>query len=90
MTQDPGVTEDTALRAPVADTLAWLTKQLDDLLTEAQTAGDLSKALNTTDTAATIAATLQGGYVLARAQASPEPFEQAINGVLGLLELATK
>ena len=35
--------------------------------------------------AATIVAVLQGGYVLARAAGSPEPFDQAVSGVLALL-----
>lgn len=89
MTQDAAVTDDADLRQPVAETLAWLVAQLQALLTEAQEAGDLNPSLDCADTAASVAAALQGGYVLARAEQSPEPFERAIRGVLALIDLAT-
>lgn len=89
MTQDAAVTDNADLRQPVAETLAWLVAQLQALLTEAQEAGDLNPSLDCADTAASVAAALQGGYVLARAEQSPEPFERAIRGVLALIDLAT-
>ncbi|MER7163287.1 TetR/AcrR family transcriptional regulator, partial [Streptomyces lydicus] len=36
-------------------------------------------------TAATVAAVVQGGYVLARAADDPAPFDAAVQGVLALL-----
>lgn len=89
MTQDAAVTDDADLRQPVAETLAWLVAQLQALLTEAQEAGDLNPSLDCADTATSVAAALQGGYVLARAEQSPEPFERAIRGVLALIDLAS-
>ena len=50
--------------------------------------GGLRDSLDPDDTAATIVATLQGGYVLARAAGSREPFDRAVRGALGLLRSA--
>ncbi|WP_042372274.1 TetR/AcrR family transcriptional regulator [Streptacidiphilus neutrinimicus] len=85
LTQDAELMADPALRAPVTETLAWLRARLAALLTEAVACGELAPALDPEATAAALVATLQGGYVLARAQGSPEPFDQAVAGVLGLL-----
>jgi len=72
MTQDPDVVTSPELRQPLADTFTWLRDRLTELV------GD-------EDIATTVLATLQGGYVLARAAESVEPFDQAINGILALL-----
>ncbi|WP_242910683.1 TetR/AcrR family transcriptional regulator [Actinomadura terrae] len=85
LTQDPDVMADPALRTPVDETLAWLRKRLAELLDEGRDSGELDAALDPRVTAATIVATLQGAYVLARAADSAQPFDQAITGVLGLL-----
>ncbi|EFL03408.1 TetR-family transcriptional regulator [Streptomyces sp. SPB78] len=85
LTQDPEIMADAELRAPVGETLDWLRERLAKLLAEGRGRGELSAALDPATTAATIVATLQGGYVLARAAGSVEPFDQAIAGVLGLL-----
>ncbi|WEH30610.1 TetR/AcrR family transcriptional regulator [Streptomyces sp. AM 3-1-1] len=85
LTQDPEIMADAELRAPVGETLGWLRERLAKLLAEGRERGELSAALDPATTAATIVATLQGGYVLARAAGSVEPFDQAIAGVLGLL-----
>ncbi|MFI1994464.1 TetR/AcrR family transcriptional regulator [Actinoplanes sp. NPDC020271] len=79
LTQDPDVMTDPALRAPVEETLAWLRQRLAGIVAETGT------GLDPQAVAATIVATLQGGYVLARAADSAEPFDQAISGVLSLL-----
>ncbi|WP_424529582.1 TetR family transcriptional regulator C-terminal domain-containing protein [Sphaerisporangium viridialbum] len=55
------------------------------MLAEGQARGELPPGLVPAETAATIVAVLQGGYVLARAAGSAEPFDQAIRGVLALL-----
>ncbi|MFF5231632.1 TetR/AcrR family transcriptional regulator [Dactylosporangium sp. NPDC000521] len=89
LTQDPDVLTDPALHAPVAETFDWLCAELSAVLAEAITAGELSPALDPDDTAATIAATLQGGYVLARAAGSRAPFDRAVRGALSLLKAAT-
>jgi TetR/AcrR family transcriptional regulator, transcriptional repressor for nem operon len=86
LTQDPDVIADAALRRPLEETFDWLRRRLAEVLAER---GELRGGLDSVATAATIVATLQGGYVLARAAQSAEPFEYAIKGVLGLLAAQT-
>ncbi len=85
LTQDPDVMADPELREPVDETLAWLRTRLAQVLETGRQNGELDPALDASGTAATIVAVLQGGYVLARAADSTEPFDQAISGVLGLV-----
>ncbi|MBV8931832.1 MAG: TetR/AcrR family transcriptional regulator [Kutzneria sp.] len=85
LTQDPDVMADRVLRQPVEQTLAWLRAQLAAILTDGRKRGEFDATLDPTATAATIVAVLQGGYVLARAARSTDPFEQAVNGILTLL-----
>ncbi|MEU4209388.1 TetR/AcrR family transcriptional regulator [Streptomyces sp. NPDC026206] len=84
LTQDPDVMADPVLRRPVDATFAWLRSRLAELLTEGRDRGELDAALDPGATASTVVAVLQGGYVLARAAGSAEPFHQAVDGVLGL------
>lgn len=79
LTADPDVLADPALRAPLTETFAWLRGRLTELLTEAGRA-------NPGQTAATVVATLQGGYVLARAGGDPAAFTDAVEGLIALLE----
>jgi len=85
LAQDPDVVESEAMRAEVAEMFAWLRAALAEVLEEGRAAGELPPGLDATRTAATIAATLQGGYVLARAAGETLPFEQAVDGLLDLL-----
>lgn len=85
LAQDPDVMADPALRRPVEETFAWLRDRLAEVLAEGRDRGELHTSLDPGATAATIVAVLQGGYVLARAAGTPEPFHQAIEGVLALL-----
>ncbi|MBB2741325.1 UNVERIFIED_ORG: AcrR family transcriptional regulator [Microbispora rosea subsp. rosea] len=85
LTQDPDVMADPALRRPVEETFAWLRDRLAAVLAEGRDRGELHAGLEPGPTAATVVAVLQGGYVLARAAGSPEPFHQAVDGVLALL-----
>ncbi len=85
LTQDPEVMADEALRAPVDDTFVWLRGRLAEVLAEGRDRGELAGDLDPAATASTVVAVLQGGYVLARAANSTEPFQQAVAGVLGLL-----
>jgi AcrR family transcriptional regulator len=89
LTQDAELMADPRLRAPVTETLAWLRGRLAAVLAEAVANGELTPALDPGATAATLVATLQGGYVLARAAGSTEPFDQAVAGALGLLSAFT-
>ncbi|WP_370348286.1 TetR/AcrR family transcriptional regulator [Catenulispora sp. EB89] len=85
LTQDPDVMSTPMLVAPVAETLGWLRERLAALVAEGVADGGLSPTLDPVTTAAAIVATLQGGYVLARAANDPQAFQQAIEGVLALL-----
>ncbi|MGW4062780.1 TetR/AcrR family transcriptional regulator [Amycolatopsis sp. NPDC004747] len=85
LAQDPDIVADPALRAPVDETLTRVRVRLAEVLDEGRAAGELPATLDTTALAATIVAVLQGGYVLARAAGTPEPFDQAVSGVLALL-----
>lgn len=85
LTQDPDIIAAPALREPVEQTLTWLRVRLASVVAEAVDAGELSAALDPAATASAILATLQGGYVLARAANDPARFAQAVEGILGLL-----
>lgn len=89
LTQDPDVMADPVLRAPVDETFAWLRGRIADVLAEGRDRGELDAGLDPVDTASTVVAVLQGGYVLARAAGSEEPFRRAVDGVLGLLAAHT-
>ncbi|MET7395762.1 TetR/AcrR family transcriptional regulator [Dactylosporangium sp. NPDC005572] len=80
LAQDPGVVDDPVLREPLDATFTWLRGRIAELL-----ADDLPPGVDAAATAATVVAALQGGYVLARAAGTTEPFDQAVAGVLGLL-----
>ncbi|MEU4249311.1 TetR/AcrR family transcriptional regulator [Amycolatopsis sp. NPDC026612] len=85
LTQDPDIVADPVLRAPVDETLTRVRARLAAVLDEGRVAGELAAELDTAALAATIVAVLQGGYVLARAANTPEPFDQAVSGLLALL-----
>ena len=85
MAQDPEVVADPELRAPVEETFDWLRGRIAEVVAEGTAAGELAAGPDPADTAAAIVAVVQGGYVLARAANSAEPFQQAVRGALGLL-----
>lgn len=85
LTQDADVMADPVLRRPVEETFAWLTGRLAVLLEEGRADGELDVALDPEDTAAALVATVQGGYVLARATGSTETYARAVAGTLDLL-----
>ena len=82
---DPEIVADDELRAPVRETFAVLNRCLSEAVAEAQAAGELDARLRPEETAAALAAVIQGGYALARAEQSTEPFDRAIQGALDLL-----
>nr|WP_229813982.1 TetR/AcrR family transcriptional regulator [Streptomyces thermoviolaceus] len=82
---DPEIVADDELRAPVRETFAVLNRCLSEAVVEAQAAGELDARLRPEQTAAALAAVIQGGYALARAEQSTEPFDRAIHGALDLL-----
>jgi TetR/AcrR family transcriptional repressor of nem operon len=85
LAHDPDIVAIASLREPLEETFAWLQGRLEEVLAEGAQRGELRADLDVEATAATIAAVVQGGYVLARAADSVEPFNRAIEGVLGLL-----
>jgi TetR/AcrR family transcriptional regulator, transcriptional repressor for nem operon len=88
LAHDPDIVADMSLREPLADTFAWLQGRLAEVLAEGRQSGELRADLDVDATAATIAAVVQGGYVLARAAGDPEAFDRAADGALGLLATA--
>jgi AcrR family transcriptional regulator len=87
---DPDVVADESLRAPVAETFEWLRRRLAEVIAEGKHNGEFPERTDPERTAATVAAVLQGGYVLARAAGSPEPFELAVQGLIDMLPEANK
>lgn len=85
LAQDPDAMAAPALRAPVEETLAWLRARLAEVVREGVDRGELESTVDPASTAAAIVAALQGGYVLARAADTTEPFDQAVAGILALL-----
>lgn len=85
LAQDPDVVADPQLRQPVDQALASVQRRLAGVLAEGRARGELDAGLDVDEIAAMIAAVVQGGYVLARAADSPEPFHRAVRGVLALL-----
>ena len=83
LTQDPDILADEQLRTPVGETLDWVRGRIAEILAEGNAAGEFD--LDPEAVAATLLAVLQGGYVLARATNSIEPYDKAIAGVLSLL-----
>ena len=89
LTADPDVMADPTLRAPVDETFRWLRGRLAEVVAEGKRTGEYPATIDPDQTAATIAAVLQGGYVLARAANSDEPFELAVQGLINLLQEAS-
>ncbi|MDT0542787.1 MULTISPECIES: TetR/AcrR family transcriptional regulator [Streptomyces] len=85
LTMDPDVIGDAALREPVEETLDWLRARLAGVVSEGVERGEFDAGLDPERIAASVVATVQGGYVLARAAGSPAPFDSAVQGLLDLL-----
>ncbi|UWW93264.1 TetR family transcriptional regulator [Streptomyces murinus] len=85
LTMDPDVIASDELRAPVAETLAAIRERIAGIVEEGKRQGQFAPELDTERIAATILATVQGGYVLARAAGSPAAFDAAVDGLLALL-----
>ncbi|MFJ4338885.1 TetR/AcrR family transcriptional regulator [Streptomyces sp. NPDC088915] len=85
LTMDPEVIADPELRAPVEEVIGRLRARLAAIVREGRDSGELDGSLDPEETAATVVATVQGGYVLARATGSPAPFDSAVRGLLALL-----
>ncbi|WP_406859267.1 TetR/AcrR family transcriptional regulator [Streptomyces sp. HUAS MG47] len=85
LTMDPDVMASDELRAPVDETLDWLRGRLAGIVQEGLERGELTGPLDPEALAATVVATVQGGYVLARSSGSAAAFDTAVDGLLMLL-----
>ena len=82
MTYDTDVLVSPELLAPVAQTLAWLVAALADVIAEGIECGQLRVDVDAREVASMLVATIQGGYVLARAGQDPAAFDAAVRGAL--------
>lgn len=88
MTQDPQVVADVELIAVVANAFDTTLDRWERAITAAIAAGELPASVVPADLARTLAAVLQGGYVLARAKAEQGPMDAAVRGAVSLLDAA--
>lgn len=86
LTMDPEVVASDALRTPVEETIGWIRERIAALVEEGRELGQFALAADGTAIAAAVVATVQGGYVLARASGSPDAFDAAVRGLLALLD----
>ncbi|WP_406450650.1 TetR/AcrR family transcriptional regulator [Streptomyces sp. NBC_01622] len=85
LTMDPDVIASPELREPVDETLDWIRERLAGIVEEGKEQGQFGAELDGEEIAATVLATVQGGYVLARASGSPGAFDAGVRGLLSLL-----
>lgn len=85
---DPEIAADERLREPVRETFAVLHAGLTSVIEEGKASGEFDAGLDASQTASALSAVIQGGYALARAEASAGPFDQAIQGALALLRMS--
>ncbi|WP_245970562.1 TetR/AcrR family transcriptional regulator [Streptomyces rishiriensis] len=85
LTMDPEVVASDELREPVDETIDWIRERLAGIVEEGLEQGQFAPGLDGEAIAATVVATVQGGYVLARASGSPGDFDAAVRGLLSLL-----
>ncbi|MFG2602249.1 TetR/AcrR family transcriptional regulator [Streptomyces sp. NPDC048514] len=85
LTMDPDVIASDELRAPVDETIARIRQLIAGIVEEGKLQGQFARRLDGEEIAAAVLATLQGGYVLARASGSPAAFDAGVRGLLSLL-----
>ncbi|MDX3529667.1 TetR/AcrR family transcriptional regulator [Streptomyces sp. ID05-39B] len=85
LTMDPDVVADDALRAPLDETLDAIRERVAGIVEEGKEQGQFGPEVDGEAIAATVLATVQGGYVLARASRSPAAFDAGVRGLLSLL-----
>ncbi|MGV9457106.1 TetR/AcrR family transcriptional regulator [Streptomyces sp. NPDC003635] len=90
LTMDPEIVASDVLRAPVDETLDWLRERLAGIVEDGKEQGQFAAGLDGEEIAAAIVATVQGGYVLARASGSPAAFDTGVRGLLALLRPAER
>jgi AcrR family transcriptional regulator len=85
LTMDPDIVASEELRAPVEETLGWVRERIAAIVEEGKEQGHFAPGLDGAEIAAAVLATVQGGYVLARASGSPAAFDAGVRGLLSLL-----
>jgi AcrR family transcriptional regulator len=90
LVQDSDVIGSPLLRGEVEEMFGWIRTQLAEVIAKGVERGEFKSDLDSVKTAAAVVATLQGGYVLARAAQDVAVFDEAIKGVLALLSAAAQ
>ncbi len=85
LTQDPDIVANPRLREPVERTFSWLRTRIAEVVAEGQAGNEFPSGLVPEEIASMICAVLQGGYVLARAEDSADPFAEAVAGAISIL-----
>ncbi|KOG39861.1 TetR family transcriptional regulator [Streptomyces resistomycificus] len=85
LTMDPDIVASEDLRAPVDEALDRIRERIAGIVEEGKEQGQFAPFLDGEDIAAAVLATVQGGYVLARASGSPAAFDAGVRGLLSLL-----
>lgn len=85
MTYDADVLATPELLQPVSATLAWLVQTIASVISEGIDVGEFPAETDAHQLASMVVATVQGGYVLARAQQDPAEFDAAVHGATTLL-----
>ncbi|WKX72152.1 TetR/AcrR family transcriptional regulator [Streptomyces sp. XD-27] len=80
LAQDYEVVADDGLRVTMADFFTWLSERLSAVLAEGVRAGEFRPDTDPDVMASLIMASVQGGYVLARAHQDPAAFRRAVDG----------
>jgi TetR/AcrR family transcriptional repressor of nem operon len=88
MTQDPQVVADAELMAIVAGAFDTALGRWEQAIADAIADGELPANIVPAELARTLAAVIQGGYVLARAKGDQAPMDAAIRGAVSLLDAA--
>ena len=90
MTGDADVLGSPALRDIVGTTFESVRQMMREVIDQGIEAGELRGALDSADLTDTVLAVVQGGYVLARAAGTTEPFDRAVRGAVALVESAAR
>ena len=85
MTYDADVLSTPELLHPVAETLQWVVEAIAGVIAQGIEQREFPPGTDAHQLASMIVATVQGGYVLARAQQDPAAFDAAVDGAVGLL-----
>lgn len=85
LVQDPEVVTEEALRRAVNEFFSWLHQWAADVLRDGQHIGELRGDFDPQQVAALLAATVQGAYVLARAQQDAGIYQLTIDGIKRVL-----